>query len=300
MTMKYADYFKAEAPTFHVFTDEEVELGNIPVQEEEKKVDNREAKKAERLAARQKKAETDAEVKWDPKDPAAALYGEREIIRSQVDPEIRFTKKFTQVAEIDEKMKGEKVIVRGRLHNARGQGGLSFVVMRQQYSSIQCIASAGDVISKGMVNYIRKVPRESIVEVEAEVTIPEKPIDGCTQHGVELKINTFFVVSKSAPMLPFQIDDASTLCTNQAAEMDGGADEGDAKSNVVKQDVRLNNRIIDLRVPTNLAIFKLQGAVCKLFRDFMIKNNFNEIHSPKMIGGASEGGSNVFKFQYFG
>jgi hypothetical protein len=52
-------------------------------------------------------------------------------------------------------------------------------------------------------------------------------------------------------MLPFQIDDASTLCTNQAAEMDGGAEDGEAKGNVVKQDVRLNNRIIDLRVPTN-------------------------------------------------
>jgi len=25
-----------------------------------------------------------------------------------------------------------------------------------------------------------------------------------------------------------------------------------------------------------------------------------EIHTPKMIGGSSEGGSNVFKFDYFG
>jgi len=32
----------------------------------------------------------------------------------------------------------------------------------------------------------------------------------------------------------------------------------------------------------------------------MIKNNFVEIHTPKMIGSASEGGANVFKFQYFG
>ena len=31
---------------------------------------------------------------------------------------------------------------------------------------------------------------------------------------------------------------------------------------VVKQDVRLNNRIIDLRVPTNQAIFRLQSGVC--------------------------------------
>lgn len=31
----------------------------------------------------------------------------------------------------------------------------------------------------------------------------------------------------------------------------------------------------------------------------MMKNDFIEIHSPKMIGGSSEGGANVFKFKYF-
>ena len=68
---------------------------------------------------------------------------------------------------------------------------------------------------------------------------------------------------------------------------------------VVKQDVRLNNRIIDLRVPTNQAIFRLQSGVCQVYREFMIKNDFVEIHTPKLIAGASEGGANVFKFKYF-
>lgn len=58
MAMTYADYFKVEAPTWHVFTDEEIALGDLPVEEKkEDKKDSREAKKAERLAARQKKAE---------------------------------------------------------------------------------------------------------------------------------------------------------------------------------------------------------------------------------------------------
>ena len=64
--------------------------------------------------------------------------------------------------------------------------------------------------------------------------------------------------------------------------------------------MRLNNRIIDLRVPTNNAIFKIQSGVCTLYREFMLNRGFVEIHTPKMIGGASEGGANVFKFQYFG
>lgn len=63
--------------------------------------------------------------------------------------------------------------------------------------------------------------------------------------------------------------------------------------------MRLNNRIIDLRVPTNQAIFRLQSGVCAIYREFMLSRGFVEIHSPKLIGGASEGGSNVFTLKYF-
>jgi aspartyl-tRNA synthetase len=45
---------------------------------------------------------------------------------------------------------------------------------------------------------------------------------------------------------------------------------------------------------------RIQAAVSQLFREFMYDNNFTEIHSPKLIGGASEGGSNVFQLKYFG
>lgn len=68
---------------------------------------------------------------------------------------------------------------------------------------------------------------------------------------------------------------------------------------VVKQDVRLNNRIIDLRVPTNAAIFKLQSGVCQLWREFFLQKDFIEIHSPKLQAGSSEGGCEVFKLKYF-
>ena len=68
---------------------------------------------------------------------------------------------------------------------------------------------------------------------------------------------------------------------------------------VVKMNTRLDNRVFDLRVPTTQAIFKLQSGVAHLFREYLDKQDFIEIHSPKLIGGASEGGSNVFKFKYF-
>mmetsp|Transcript_4373 Transcript_4373/g.7391 ORF Transcript_4373/g.7391 Transcript_4373/m.7391 type:complete len:417 (-) Transcript_4373:104-1354(-) len=156
-----------------------------------------------------------------------------------------------------------------------------------------------------MVQYSSKVPRESIIEIKGKVIVPEVPVETCSQK-VEIQVQEFWVINKSAPILPFQLEDASRLVTDQAAEEGGKEAEEEAKDGskekqiVVKQDIRLNNRVIDLRVPSNQAIFKIQAGVCQLYREFMIKNDFIEIHSPKMIGGASEGGANVFKFKYFG
>jgi len=68
----------------------------------------------------------------------------------------------------------------------------------------------------------------------------------------------------------------------------------------VERETRLNNRILDLRTPANQAIFQMESGVCQLFRDYLLSVGFQEIHSPKLISGASEGGAEVFKLPYFG
>jgi aspartyl-tRNA synthetase len=55
-----------------------------------------------------------------------------------------------------------------------------------------------------------------------------------------------------------------------------------------------------MRAPANLAIFKLQSAVGFFFREFLLAQNFVEIHTPKLIATASEGGADVFEVKYFG
>lgn len=67
----------------------------------------------------------------------------------------------------------------------------------------------------------------------------------------------------------------------------------------VNQDTRLDNRILDLRTPANQAIYRLEAGVCRLFRDCLTKKGFVEIHTPKIISAASEGGANVFTVSYF-
>lgn len=64
-------------------------------------------------------------------------------------------------------------------------------------------------------------------------------------------------------------------------------------------DLRLDNRILDLRTTTNQAIFRIQHAISKLFREYLETRDFVEIHTPKLQGAATESGASVFKVSYF-
>ena len=64
-------------------------------------------------------------------------------------------------------------------------------------------------------------------------------------------------------------------------------------------DTRLNYRFLDLRSEKNLLMFKVQTCFVNAMRDYVVKNNFIEIHTPKLIGAASESGSEVFELKDF-
>lgn len=176
----------------------------------------REKKKAERLAARQQKSTADqGEWKKDPADSCANKFGDLELNRSQSDPELRYAKKFTEVHELDETLAGQVVVIRGRMHSSRPTGKkLVFVVIRERFATVQALLAVNEPeVSVGMAEYTKRIPKESIIEVKAKVVVPEKPIEGCSQK-IELQIMEIWTVNKSAPILPFQIDDAARRCEN--------------------------------------------------------------------------------------
>merc|ERR1712038_1128622 len=143
-----------------------------------------------------------------------------------------------------------------------------------------------------MIKFIAHISKERIVDIHAEVKKSPEKVEGCTQKDVELHVKQVWVVSASEPQLPLQIDDASRRVTAE--------DESEEGLNIkVNQDTRLDNRILDLRTPTNQAIYRIEAGVCQLFRDTLTKQGFIEIHTPKIISAASEGGANVFEVSYF-
>ncbi|KAL1453742.1 hypothetical protein WDU94_010057 [Cyamophila willieti] len=138
-----------------------------------------------------------------------------------------------------------------------------------------------------MIKFVSQIPKESIVDIHAYVKATPTKVESCTQKDVELSILEVWVVSTAKAQLPLLIEDASRPITD------------DAGLSTVNQDTRLDNRVLDLRTPANHAIFKLESGVCQLFRETLAQQGFIEIHTPKIISAASEGGANVFTVSYF-
>ena len=100
------------------------------------------------------------------------------------------------------------MLVRARVHNIRSKGNNCFIVLREQFSTVQAVAFKNETTTKEMIKYMAGVPSESIVDIVGVVEKPEKEIESCTQK-VEIKISKFFVVNRSTNQLPLQIEDAS-------------------------------------------------------------------------------------------
>ena len=64
-------------------------------------------------------------------------------------------------------------------------------------------------------------------------------------------------------------------------------------------DLRLDNRALDLRSLRNQAIFEIRGELLRSIRKFLFSEDFTEMTTPKIIGSATEGGTELFPIMYF-
>ncbi|KEG09827.1 aspartyl-tRNA synthetase [Trypanosoma grayi] len=162
--------------------------------------------------------------------------------------------------------------LRGRVEHVRVRGKLAFIHLRQPpFHSIQVVA-----VGAGMARQVKDLTPESIVDVTGAVVPAEKPVTSVSCTNYELHAERIHVVSKADTPLPFPIKDCHT-----------------------KLDTRLNHRVVDLRTPLMASMLRIVSAICQCFREKLLARGFLEIHTPKLIGTASEGGSAVFSLDYF-
>ncbi|XP_059317436.1 aspartate--tRNA ligase 2, cytoplasmic-like isoform X2 [Lycium ferocissimum] len=284
---------------------ESKEPQNPPIesqQEEENtnKISKKEAAKLERQRRRQEAAAAAttaaiSTISIEQPDPLSTNYGDVALVDLQ--SKSISGRRWTEVGSINPELKDQAILIRDRVQTIRPVGKkIAFVVVRERGFTVQRVLTVKvDLVSPQMVKYATSLSKESIVDIEGVVSIPEKPITGSTQQQVEVQISKLYCVNRAVPTLPINIEDAarSEVEIEQALKNDGQLVR-------VNQDTRLNFRVLDMRTPANQGIFRIQCQVENIFRQFLLSEGFVGIHTPKLIAGSSEGGSAVFRLVYKG
>ncbi len=164
-------------------------------------------------------------------------------------------------------LEGKTVTLTGWINSFRQLGGITFVIMGDPEGSYQAVAR------DEMAKKIAQIPRQSYIKIWGQVSRGKGKAS-----PFEVKIDGFELINMADAVLP--IDPASKV----KSEL----------STVV------NNRALALRIPEEMAVFKTRARAMKTIRDFLNGMGFIEVDTPKIIATASEGGAELFKFDYFG
>ena len=167
----------------------------------------------------------------------------------------------------------EEVIFQGFVDNIRDTKWVCFVILRDNTGVVQLTIEKSVEENKEMLDLLSTLPLESTVKVTAKII----ENDHVRLNGFELIPSKIEVTSTNLEELPFNFKDLEN----------------------VNLDTRLDNRYIDLRNEKNMRIIQIQSEFVKYLREYLYSKEFTEIHTPKLIGTASESGSEVFEVKYF-
>ncbi|KAH7136527.1 hypothetical protein EDB81DRAFT_844527 [Dactylonectria macrodidyma] len=180
------------------------------------------------------------------------------------------------IAELDSLPIGTEVTFRARIETQRPLSKvLDFLLLRDQTHSVQGVL-ARDAANADFVTWVRKLSAESLVQVSGFLKQPPEPIRSATQSGVEVDIDSVYLVN-AATNLPFNNYKPPETLRN-----------------------RMTSRILDLRHPSNQAVFRVRSLVSRIFRQTLEDKGFVEINTPKLQPAATESGASVFGVNYFG
>lgn len=160
---------------------------------------------------------------------------------------------------------GGKATVAGWVHRVRDMGGITFAVMRDRSGMVQLVYGAGKEAD---------FHQECVIEATGTVVANEK-----SPGGAEIEVESTAVLSRSDPDIPFPVN----------------RDPGEASIDQI-----LDNRILSLRNPKIRSIFELQSDMFRVISAWMHSRGFREIKTCKIVGGGTEGGTNLFAVDYFG
>ena len=172
----------------------------------------------------------------------------------------------TFASSIDKNHIGQNLTFVGWLEDFRDMGKIGFISVRDMTGNFQ------GVLTGKLLSGFREIPRQSVIVVNG--TIQDTRAEN---FKVEVRVEKVELLSRAINPLP--IDPT-----------------GRVKSSL---DKRLDSRALDLRNFKISNIFRTRSHVLHLIRKFLNSKMFVEVNTPKIIGTATEGGADLFGFEYF-
>jgi aspartyl-tRNA synthetase len=173
--------------------------------------------------------------------------------------------------EIGPELDGKEVLVMGWVREIRDLGGIRFIILQDKKGKAQITVSEeeadGELLKKSS-----SLHRQDCIGVKGAVRKMDKAPGGAEIIPESIKI---LGIAQQPPPLD--------ITGRTPAEIN----------------VRLDSRVLDLCSDRNQAIFKIRGVVVDATRDFLSKNGFVEVQTPKIITSATEGGAALFPIVYF-
>lgn len=175
------------------------------------------------------------------------------------------------VTEIDicdiEKADGGQITFCACVHKLRKMSGFTFVILRTGRYILQ------SVYTKECAGDFDSLCEGAYVKITGDVKKEER-----ASYGYEITLSSFEILSKPAEEYPLHVSSRKLGCSIETS---------------------MAHRSVALRHPEQRAVFKISEGVVSGFREFMLKNSFTEIHTPKIVAAGAEGGANIFKLKYF-
>jgi aspartyl-tRNA synthetase len=174
--------------------------------------------------------------------------------------------------DVKPEMDGEEVTLFGWVQEIRDLGGIRFVILQDREGTIQVT-----------------VPRK---KVSSEILSKSDVLQKRYSIGVKGFVKKTEITPRGVEVIPKEIKIFSTATSQLPIDITG--------KTPANLEVRLDARALDLCREENKAVFRIQHSAVDAMRDFLFDRGFVEVHTPRIIASATEGGAALFSVDYFG
>ena len=175
-------------------------------------------------------------------------------------------------SDVTPKLNGKQVSLLGWVQEIRDLGGIRFIILQDRTGTIQITIPkkrvSDDVLSKS--DLVQKRYSISVIGTVKETKM--------SPRGFEVIPTEIKILGTAETQLPLDIT-------------------GKTPANI---EARLDARSLDLCLEQNVAIFTIQHHAVEAIRNYLFKEGFLEVHTPRIIASATEGGAELFTVDYFG